>query len=109
MLLLIALSMAFLEATWRFSDLDKLVSVLDFVIGGLEESVRDVIEFLVIEDTRMSVLDGGASRMALNGLYFKYFLRINNTILVPQSSEHSNELQNPWKVAQKVTVKRVIR
>ena len=71
MLLLIALSMAFLEATWRFSDLDKLVSVLDFVIGGLEESVRDVIEFLVIEDTRMSVLDGGSSRMALNGLYFQ--------------------------------------
>ena len=59
--------MVLMESTWRFSDLDKLASVLDFVIGGLEESVRDVIEFLVIEDTRMSILDGGASRMALNG------------------------------------------
>ena len=67
MLLLITLTMVLMESTWRFSDLDKLASVLDFVIGGLEESVRDVIEFLVIEDTRMSILDGGASRMALNG------------------------------------------
>ena len=54
--------MAFLEATWRFSDLDKLVSVLDFVIDGLAESIRDVIQFLIAED--------GGSRMALNGEYF---------------------------------------
>ena len=52
--------MVFLEATWRFSDLDKLVSVLDFVIDGLEESIRDVIEFLVDED--------GGSRMDLTGM-----------------------------------------
>ena len=63
LLLFITLSMAFLEATWRFSDLDKLVSVLDFVIDGLEESIRDVIEFLVEED--------GGSRIALNGEYFR--------------------------------------
>ena len=55
----ITLAMAFLEATWRFSDLDKLVSVLDFVIDGLEESIRDVIEFLVDED--------GGSRVELHG------------------------------------------
>ena len=54
--------MAFLEATWRFSDLDKLVSVLDFVIDGLEESIRDVIQFLIEED--------GGSRIALNGMFF---------------------------------------
>jgi len=58
LLLFITLSMAFLEATWRFSDLDKLVSVLDFVIDGLEESIRDVIQFLIEED--------GGSRIALN-------------------------------------------
>ena len=55
--------MAFLEATWRFSDLDKLVSVLDFVIDGLEESIRDVIQFLIEED--------GGSRIALNGTYIR--------------------------------------
>ena len=60
MLLFITLLMVFLEATWRFSDLDKLVSVLDFVIDGLEESIRDVIEFLVDED--------GGSRMDLTGM-----------------------------------------
>ena len=59
-LLFITLLMVFLEATWRFSDLDKLVSVLDFVIDGLEESIRDVIEFLVDED--------GGSRMDLTGM-----------------------------------------
>ena len=59
MLLFITLAMAFLEMTWRFSDLDKLVSVLDFVLDGLEESIRDVIQFLIDED--------GTSNKALIG------------------------------------------
>ena len=38
------------RVTWRFSSLNRLVNVLDYVIEGLEEALRDMMEFLIREE-----------------------------------------------------------
>ena len=49
-LMLLSLMLYLVQITWRFSDLDRLTSVLDFILDGLEESIRDIMEFLLEED-----------------------------------------------------------
>ena len=48
--MLLSLMLYLVQITWRFSDLDRLTSVLDFILDGLEESIRDIMEFLLEED-----------------------------------------------------------
>ena len=47
--MLLSLMIYLVQVTWRFSDLDRLASVLDFILDGLEESIRDILEFLLEE------------------------------------------------------------
>ena len=49
-LMLLALLIHLVQITWRFSDLDRLTSLLDFILDGLEESIRDILDFLLEED-----------------------------------------------------------
>jgi len=49
-LMLLGLLIHLVQITWRFSDLDRLTSLLDFVLDGLEESIRDILDFLLEED-----------------------------------------------------------
>lgn len=40
------------QVTWRFSSLNRLVNVLDYVIEGLEEALRDMMAFIIREENR---------------------------------------------------------
>ena len=40
------------QVTWRFSSLNRLVNVLDYVIEGLEEALRDMMAFVIREENR---------------------------------------------------------
>ena len=40
------------QVTWRFSSLNRLVNVLDYVIEGLEEALRDMMAFIIKEENR---------------------------------------------------------
>ena len=44
--------MYFLQVSWRFSSLNRLVNVLDYVIEGLEEALREIMSFIIRDENR---------------------------------------------------------
>ena len=51
-LTLIIISTYVVQITWRFASLNRLVNVLDYVIEGLEEALRDMMAFVIREENR---------------------------------------------------------
>ena len=51
-LALITIATYSVQVTWRFSSLNRLVNVLDYVIEGLEEAIRDMMAFIIREENR---------------------------------------------------------
>ena len=49
---MIVIVMYFLQVSWRFSSLNQLVNILTYVIEGLEEALREIIGFIILDENR---------------------------------------------------------
>ena len=49
---MIVIAMYFLQVSWRFSSLNQLVNILTYVIEGLEEALREIIGFIILDENR---------------------------------------------------------
>ena len=49
---MIVFAMYFLQVSWRFSSLNQLVNILTYVIEGLEEALREIIGFIILDENR---------------------------------------------------------
>ena len=49
---MIVIAMYFRQVSWRFTSLNKLVNILNYVIEGLEEAMREIISFIIQDENR---------------------------------------------------------
>ena len=59
---LIVVALYSVQVTWRFSSLNRLVNVLDYVIEGLEEALRDMMAFIIREENRPQCMQRKSGR-----------------------------------------------